>query len=163
MTGDEAFVPLAVDLTEAVYPQPSKSISAVLMLVEMIHHISVTGILINAQNKRRFAAAHFDSTDMKGGDVCPYEASSSRACDSAQGYLWAGTWLVAALSVEKQQPLIPSLTFLCAALPAQKASLIKSARSAATVAIRRLFVYMLCLRSRPSTHAVMGLWGIFSH
>lgn len=84
------------------------------------------------------------------------------ACNSAQGYLSDGVRLVDA-QCGKQQPLIPSLTFLRTALLAQKASLIKSARSAATVAIRHLFVYTVCLRTHPSRQIVMRLWGIFSH
>lgn len=73
-------------------------------------------------------------------------------CNSAQGYFLDDVWLVR-LSVGGK-PLVPSLTFLCAALLAQKAYLIKSARSATAVAIRRLFVYRFaCGPIRPGTQS----------
>lgn len=146
-------------MTKAVYIQLAKYISAVTLL-ETKHYISAEGILINAKNKA-LAAAHFDSPDTRS-EVCVRTKELISACTSARGYLLDGVWLVGT-QCGKQQPLIPSLTFLCCALLTQKATLIKSARSAAAVAIRHLFVYTMCLRSHPSRQIVMWFWGTFSH
>lgn len=85
-------------------------------------------------------------------EVCVHMKQLIPVCNSAQGYFLDDVWLVR-LSVGGK-PLVPSLTFLCAALLAQKAYLIKSARSATAVAIRRLFVYRFaCGPIRPGTQS----------
>lgn len=126
-------------------------------LVAVMHHISVKGALINAKTKRHLLLLTLTVQIWKVKSVSTPSSSCRPVIQlrDTSGMPWAGAAL-------KQQPLVPSLTCLCAELPAQKASLIKSGRSATAVAIRPLFVYRSCLRSRSSRHAVMGLWGIFS-
>lgn len=122
-------------------------------LVEMLHYIIMVGGLINVKNKRHLLLLTLTVQIWKVKSVSIWSSWSQFVIQlrvtSQMMWCWWG----------KQQPLVPSLTFLCAELLTQKASLIKSARSTTTVAIRRLFVCRLCLWSHSSRHAVRGVVG----
>lgn len=154
---------IAWNLEEASFPLDKNYILLVksISTVWMIYRISMVRILINAKSKRHLLLLTLTVQIWKVKSVSIWSRSSRSVIQLRDTSWTACGWCGAQCG--KQQPLIPSLTFLCAALLVQKASLIKSERSATTVAIRRVFVYTLCLRSHPSRHAVVWLWGMFSH
>ncbi len=107
----------------------------------MVHRISVGGIYLVLKTKGICCCCSLWQCRYEKWSLCQYIWScSSESVIQLRDTSWM-TWSWRAAQCGQQQPLVPSLTFFCAALLTQKASLIKSVRSRTTVAIRRLFVY----------------------